>query len=343
MHPFEKFHRVPKAQEIIDYAFKRATTKGASTPATVPKIERIKRTEVRRIENTVELLIKKIKTVIEQVPNLDELPLFFRRLSHILVNNDEFRKNLGRINGVVPVLQQMSKDYCHRIWTGDNAKQCGEIRIEFFGRVASLIRKQEETLDFLETCRKKLQTIPPLNLQMPSVVVAGYPNVGKSSLVGQLSKAHPTVAAYPFTTKQIFFGIYEDATQSRYFQVIDTPGILDRPMAERNEIEKQAILALNTVATIVIFVFDPTLASGYELSHQVQLYQEIQKEFLEGLNVPIKIVINKIDFATEKEISSLLKLLKLKKTDVFLTNAKDGVATEPIVKWILEYLKEKGH
>jgi nucleolar GTP-binding protein len=340
--PFEDFPSVYRAQELIDYAFRHATDKAPSIPEATANIERVRRKEVSRIENASTLLIKKIRGIIEAVPNLDELPAFYKKLSNLLVNNDELRLNLGRLNGVIPVIQRLQKEHTLKLWKLTNSKECAETRVEFFGRVSSAVKKQDSTLQFLQQCREKLQTIPTIDLSMPCVVVAGYPNVGKSSIVGWISTAKPYVAEYPFTTKQIFLGMYEDKTHFKYFQVIDTPGILDRPMTNRNEIEQQAILALNTIATIVIFIFDPTMASGYEVEHQIRLYEEIRDEFLKGLAVPIKVVINKIDFASNEEIDSLLKRINLKKEEVILTNAKDGVHVDEIKRWLLKYFNYPG-
>ena len=54
---------------------------------------------------------------------------------------------------------------------------------------------------------------------------------------------------YPFTTKQIHIGHF---TQRRLqHQMVDTPGLLDRPMHERNSIELQAIAALEHIGSLV--------------------------------------------------------------------------------------------
>ena len=114
-------------------------------------------------------------------------------------------------------------------------------------------------------------------------------------------------------------------------------------MAKRNEIEKQAILALNTVSTVVVFVFDPTKASGYDVENQIQLYKEIKDDFLLGTEIPIKLVVNKIDFATEEEINDLLQKLGKTKEDVILTNAKAGENCDLIVKDLLQYFKDTNY
>ena len=53
----------------------------------------------------------------------------------------------------------------------------------------------------------------------------------------QVTRADVDVQPYAFTTKSLFVG-HMDYRYLRW-QVIDTPGILDRPLEERNTIEMQ--------------------------------------------------------------------------------------------------------
>jgi nucleolar GTP-binding protein len=342
-HPFANFHQVWTAQELIDYAFRNAESKGASIPPTIAQFEKVKRKEVKRIENSSTILVDKLKLIIESVPNLEELPEFYRKLSNLLVNNDDLRQHLGHLNSSIPIISRLAKEYMRKIQKSGSSKEAGDNRVQFFGRSASIIRKLNSSLEFIEDCRVKIKQIPLINLNMPSVVVAGYPNVGKSSIVGQISSAQPEVAPYPFTTKQIYIGIHEDQYKSQFFQVIDTPGILDRPMAERNEIEKQAILALNCIASFVLFIVDPTLSSGYEVDHQIRLYHEIKQDFLAGLTTPIRVVINKMDMATPEEIDYVVEQLQIPKEDVILTNAKEGTNTDIVANYLLDYFQSTNY
>ena len=56
------------------------------------------------------------------------------------------------------------------------------------------------------------------------VGLVGFPNAGKSTLVSAISKAHPEIAAYPFTTKAPVLGVV--GGDDRSFVVADIPGLI---------------------------------------------------------------------------------------------------------------------
>jgi nucleolar GTP-binding protein len=76
------------------------------------------------------------------------------------------------------------------------------------------------------------------------------------------------------------------------WQVIDTPGILDHPLEERNTIEMQAITALAHLQATVLYFVDISETCGYSIKQQVALYHSIKPLFA---NKPLLIVANKID------------------------------------------------
>ena len=80
---------------------------------------------------------------------------------------------------------------------------------------------------------------------------------------------------YPFTTKQIHIGHF---TQRRLqHQMVDTPGLLDRPMHERNSIELQAIAALEHIGSLVLFLIDRTEACGMSWQDQMNLLEDVER------------------------------------------------------------------
>ncbi len=114
--------------------------------------------------------------------------------------------------------------------------------------------------------------------------------MGKSTLVREVSSAEPEIAYYPFTTRSVIIGHLKIRDQS--IQIVDTPGILDRPMAKRNEIEREAIAALKYLAHVIVFLIDPSEACGWTLADQLNLLNEVRKMF--PIN-PLLIALNKID------------------------------------------------
>jgi len=56
--------------------------------------------------------------------------------------------------------------------------------------------------------------------------LVGFPNAGKSTLLGNISSAHPKVAAYPFTTLHPYVGVVELPAYQRV-TVADIPGLID--------------------------------------------------------------------------------------------------------------------
>ena len=108
-------------------------------------------------------------------------------------------------------------------------------------------------------------------------VFAGAPNVGKSSLIGSVSSGKPEVKSYPFTTKAVSLGHIKK--KYTVLQVMDTPGLLDRPDSERNDMEKQGIAAFDYLEPIIVFLTDLTNTSGYSIEMQMNLRDELKLRY----------------------------------------------------------------
>ena len=97
-------------------------------------------------------------------------------------------------------------------------------------------------------------------------------------------------------------------------QVIDTPGILDHPLEERNTIEMQSITALAHLRACVLYFLDISEQCGYTIAAQVALFHSIKPLFV---NKPLVLVVNKID---------IVRLLDLpqESQDMIQSIVKDG-------------------
>lgn len=104
--------------------------------------------------------------------------------------------------------------------------------------MCTIMKRNTASLAYLEQVRQHLSRLPSIDPHTRTLLVCGYPNVGKSSFMNSISRADVEVQPYAFTTKSLYVG-HVDYKYMRW-QVIDTPGVLDRPLDERNTIEMQA-------------------------------------------------------------------------------------------------------
>jgi len=165
----------------------------------------------------------------------------------------------------------------------------------FYGRVSSVMKKIGPDLLELEKNRKELERLPDLRMDCFTVLLAGFPNVGKTTVLSRLTGSTPKIAAYPFTTKGLRLGFFNE----KYFdfQVIDTPGLLDR--SKRNPIEEKAVAALRRLDCLVVFVADPSLASGFSLEQQASLFSNLKKGFSDR---KFLVVLNKADLSSPEQL-----------------------------------------
>ncbi len=202
------------------------------------------------------------------------------------------------------------------------------LRTEFYGRISSVVKQIKDQLKYLEEARKVLKSFPTIKTSVPTVVIAGCPNVGKSTLLKALTGAKPKIASYPFTTQQLMLGYYKNEAK---IQFIDTPGLLDRPLEKRNSIELHAILALKFLAKSLIFVIDPTEACGYSVKEQLSLLKSIKKNF----EIEIIVAVNKIDTVEAQQTNEDIKKIK---HETFFISAEKSTGTKELLEKVITAL-----
>lgn len=272
--------------ELLDKAFGRAAKATATGPDRVARARNLAVARVRIAGGAIETTLRGI---VKGFPSLDRLPPFYRELVDLLVDKGQLKKHLGAADWAAGRSAELTREYRRRIGRAEG-KTIGELRQEAYGRLSSVVKQVASDLEALIDARRALRRIPEIDAAVPTIVVAGYPNVGKSSFVRAVSTGRPKVADYPFTTKRVSLGHFERG--NRRYQILDTPGLLDRPMDERNAMERQAISALTHLANGVLFLLDPTETCGYPLDAQRRMLEEIRALFPK---VPIVVVGNKSD------------------------------------------------
>lgn len=285
---------VPKADELIDNAFRAGSEKAKAVRSTRKgwRDERLRKSEEERVKTASRIMCSNLKAIVKHFPSYDNLPEFYKKLLDLKISKDRYKKSLGAVQWCLNNIISLQNRILKKI---SETKDSSSVK-EFLGRSSSFIRQISKELDDLAEMKAVLEAFPRVE-DVPTLVIAGYPNVGKSTFMRNLTGSNVRVAPYPFTTKEIKIG-YANIRYRRH-QIIDSPGILDRPMEERNQIELQAILAISELADAILFLIDPTQAT----EPQDALLKEIKEKF----SIPVVAVINKSDEADPEVIEALKK------------------------------------
>ncbi|MFB6082233.1 MAG: NOG1 family protein [Halanaeroarchaeum sp.] len=282
MH-FEGLPTTPTSDELLDKAFSRAARAGRAKHGV--------EAQESMLQTASNILSDNLANVVEAWPDFDTLDPFYYELADAIVDVDDLRQHLSQLSWASRKTHELGREYQGKLPRGD-VDLAIKLRKQGFARMGSVLNQVADDLAAVSEARDALKTLPDIRPDEPTIVVAGYPNVGKTAFVNSVTNARNETAAYPFTTKGVHVG-HAERDHVRY-QLVDTPGLLDRPADERNDIERQAVSALTHLADVVLFVYDASETCGYDLDAQRALHEEVTETF----DVPIVTVCNKADLST---------------------------------------------
>ena len=163
------------------------------------------------------------------------------------------------------------------------------------------------------------------------VNIVGNPNVGKSTLMNLLMGERISIATFKAqTTRHRIMGIINSDDAQIVFS--DTPGVLKPNYKLQEEMLAFSVSALQD-ADVLLYVTD------------VVEKPDKNNDFLEKvkkMNVPVLLLINKIDVSNQKELETLVTLWKecLPKAEIFPISAKAKFNVDNVLTRIKELLPE---
>ena len=195
---------------------------------------------------------------------MNDIHPFYADLMNVLYDRDHYKLALGHVNKAKTITDSIANDYVRLLKYADSLYRAKQLKRAALGRTCTLLKKLKSSLSYLEEVRKHMSRLPQIDTTARSLIVTGFPNVGKSSFMNNVTNAKCEVQPYAFTTQNLFVGHTEYKFQR--WQVIDTPGVLDHPLDQRNTIEMQAVTALAHLNAAILFMLDISESCGYTIT-----------------------------------------------------------------------------
>ncbi|KUK79317.1 MAG: GTPase obg [Microgenomates bacterium 39_7] len=195
------------------------------------------------------------------------------------------------------------------------------------------------------TFGEKKEVILELKL-LADLGLVGLPNAGKSTLLSRLTKAHPKIANYPFTTIEPNLGVMASRDGERELVVADIPGLIEgasqgKGLGDRflRHIENcQMLMYVLFLEEEVIFDQDLSLQ---EMAKQLYLqYQLLQEELAayqpDLLNKSSLVTINKKDLYSSELVDEILAFFKKQKVLPLFFSGVTGEGLDEVKEAVLQ-------
>jgi len=291
---FQKIPPVENSKDLLDVAFRKARERGRQKKLKGNWLEIIRKKESLKLDIAKDSITSKLQAIYDIFPKLNELPAFYTTLFKLTQDDKLYHESLYSVKWAIKKISELHRNHVRRIAKVKTRDEAKETLKQFYGRASSIMAQISKRLKILEQARRIMRTYPDIK-ELFTVCIYGFPNVGKTTLLNQLTGTKAEIAAYAFTTKSINAGYM--TINKEQIQVLDVPGTLAREN-KMNDIEQQAELVLSDLADIVIYVFDISGNSGYSLDQQEELFDKVKKR------KNVIIYLSKKDVISEEDISS---------------------------------------
>lgn len=297
-------------REKISERFRKSTSTQRKDADDV-RINKRKDLELLKIRYINDRLSKSIRKIIKSFPKFEKVDKIYLDLINTSdVKVKEIQDALARLLWIANTIDELSQNTEHKIKKTKTQETIGFLMKKYLGRVNSYFRKNKEFFFKLDEARKFMNKLPTFE-DIFTVSIAGFPNVGKSTLLKKITGSDVEIQNYPFTTKGLMFG-YVEYKGVKSIQFIDTPGLLGRD--KNNDIEERAQIVITNYCNVVVFVIDFTESCGYLVDSQIKLLKKtVQSEKEVVLYFSKKDIYD--EEVIEKKDEVLAKLKKYKQFD----------------------------
>lgn len=285
--------------------------------------------EMARLQATYDIMMSKTSFIRDLVRLVDGLHPFYWRLIEIDFDRRRIRESIKCVSKARKIASTIYEKYRFLLLASESRQELLRVSSEARGRILSTIKKCRRSLDYLRDLVVFIQHLPSVDPTLPTIIVAGAPSTGKSTLVRNVSRANTRVASYPFTTTTVHIGHYTlelEGGRKVKAQIIDTPGLLDRPPELMNPVERRAAAALAELEGPILFLVDVSGSPYMSVGRQFKLLSNIINIY--ARNRKVYVALNKVDARDEQAYSEALRIAEALKRSGAVSGVFDLVASD---------------
>mmetsp|Transcript_51459 Transcript_51459/g.83449 ORF Transcript_51459/g.83449 Transcript_51459/m.83449 type:complete len:629 (-) Transcript_51459:95-1981(-) len=342
-------HELTPAMELVNQCRKELTFKrGVKIDTTIKDIrKRYRKYGLQRVIFVRNYICRELKRVLAY-PKLIKTLHPFERLSVELSLTHHFNKEgvpFGKILACLKAVRLrvheegvMRSKAC---WQAERGRLATFIADEGIETMFDLITSYEPIFQQFSRAQKAILKAPCINLDKPTVVFVGAPNVGKSSLVRSISTGRPEVRDYVYTTKQLTIGhlwhFIAGTPLLIHGQIVDSPGLKSVRGGNPNLMDQLTMGSMEHLPTGVVFVFDPyPYTHGIlDLDEQLKVRDELRARFPRRPWLDVVTKIDRPEIEAQENIARLSKLFP----EIIQVSALDGTGLDVLnmeVRGLLE-------
>ena len=245
---------IPNSKNFIDLILSNTQRK---TPTIVHKnysIQRIREFYLKKIKFFHSSCEKKLNKILEDFPQINRIHLFYSDLIHILADRNQYKYSLGIISKIKQLIKKFSRDYIKMVKYANSIYVCKQLKKKMFGKVCTVLKKNDKSFIFLEKIRIVIKKLPSLNPTKQIIMLAGSRGTGKTSLLNKLTGSNIKIGSNRNEANSLIVSHF-----SNFFinwQILDSIGMEFYKIEKCNSFEIQTLNSYVHLNYFLFYLFD---------------------------------------------------------------------------------------
>jgi nucleolar GTP-binding protein len=152
-------------------------------------------------------IVDRLGTILTSFPKADEVHPFYGDLLNVLYDKDHYKLALGQLHTAKQLMTRIADDYVRLLKYADSLYRSKQLKRAALGRMCTLIKRQAPSLAYLEQVRQHMSRLPSIDPNTRTLLVCGYPHVGKSSFMNKVRIVNLPVGGKCFLARSVALSV----------------------------------------------------------------------------------------------------------------------------------------